>query len=220
MSLLKDEVQKPTEGYFKLECFDKDNNLIDTYEHKNMIMQRSKASVANATMGEGLQLDYINKIVLGNKGSDNGNLLVGRDFSFTRTNLFAESEGGDTFTILFDPLGRAGGGATPIITEFAVGDVSAPGVSTINVNIINNSTIRYIFDISPGSGNAISDTGVKPWTEAALYTRRDDNVDYVSGSNATIGSPPNNGNIFAMRTFPAKIKDATTTFRITWEIVF
>jgi len=219
MSLnIKDEVQKPTEGYFKLECLDKDGIIIDTYEHKNMIMQKSKATVANATMGNSPQYDYINKIVLGDKGSDGGNLLVGRDFSFTREKLFAQTEGGDTFGLLFDPLARSSDGQAPLKREFKTGEVEIGSASKITVNIINASTIQYIFDLAPGSANGGGTDGVKPWTEAALYVRRDDNVNY--NDNTIPDTAQEYGNIFAMRTFPAKIKDATTTFRITWEIVF
>jgi len=215
---IQETVSKPTEGYFKLECFDKDGNTIDVYEHKNMIMERSKASVANSTMGHVVPIDYINKFVMGDRGHDvtNGNLLVGRDFSFARTGLFAEEDTtGSTYAVVFNPLARAAEGVSPVIYE---GDSTEgqtiAGIAEVKVNIINVSTVEYVIDINASSANG---TGVKPWTEAALYTKREESPTYDAG---TANGKPANGKIFAMRTFPAKIKEDTTTFRITWQVVF
>ena len=221
MSSLKvtEKVDQPIEGFFKLETIDSDGNVIDTFEQKNMIMKRSKASAANAVMGSSPHEHFINKIVFGDGGHDNGNLLVGQGFAYEKSSLFSEVDGsGETFTLLFDPQARTGQGDTVLIKELKTGVITTTNQqSTVKINIINVSTNQYVFDISPGSANADTGTGVKPWTEAALYTKNGDSFDYL---NEVMGDKGLNGQIFAMRTFPAKIKDNSTTFRVTWEIVF
>jgi len=221
---LEDKMNKPTEGYFKLECLDKNGNVIDSFEDKNMIMFNSKPSVANSTIGFFPPVDFINKIVLGDRGHEvgTGNLLIGRDFGYQRELLFAEEELGNTYVIVFNPLTRAGDGSISEIryeayhTGNSQKDVVLQNKAKVNAKIINISTIEYQIEIDPSNANGAN--GVQPWTEAALFTKRGESSEYWDGT-APVGTPKN-GKIFAMRTFPAKIKEPTTTFRITWRIIF
>jgi len=210
---LTDIVQKPTEGYFKIECINVDGIIIETFGHKNMIMKESKASVARSTRGTPPTDNYINKLVLGDKGSSDDNLLVAKPFDFTRKELFAqEEENGSKYYIIFDPLTASGEGDNQVIKEGYVegnGGIISPGQkSNVRSSIINESTIQYVIDIAAPNANG---GGIKAWTEAALFTYTNQNTEV---------SPIETGNIFAMRTFPAKVKDDTTVFRITWEVVF
>lgn len=221
---IKDTVNKPTEGYFKLECLDINGNVIDSFEQKNMIMFNSKPSVANSTIGTYPYIDYINKIVLGDRGHEvsSGNLLIGRDFGYQRDRLFAEEEQGNTYVVVFNPLVRSGDGSISDIKyeAFHEGTSSKTQVlnnkAKVNAKIINVSTIEYTIEIDASNGNGPN--GIQPWTEAALYTKREESVEY-DNSQSPIGTPKN-GKIFAMRTFPAKIKEPTTTLKITWRVIF
>lgn len=210
MNNIKDIAQKPTEGFFKIEYLDKDGEVIFMHEQQNMIMEKSKASAAKSISGSTPQTDYINKFVLGNAGNESTNMLVPKSFSFTRTRLFAEdrtSINDRIYPIVFDPLLIAGDYKAPVIGEDE-GIVIKSNPSTIEVRIINNSTIQYIISIP--EDNANGDSAVA-WTEAAFYTKTGEVLNTL---------PISSGNIFAMRTFPAKIKENTSTFRITWRIVF
>jgi len=219
---IAETAKKATEGFFKIESIDASGKVIDVYEKQNMIMERSKASVANATMGVMPQTDYINKFVLGDSGHDvtNGNLLVARDFEYERTQLFAEDkQETETYTIVFDPQSRIGDGIATLVYEgSSLHGATTTGDAQIKVNIINVSTIEYVITIDAHSANG-GPNGVKAWTEAALYTKKDEDPGYSVPPILDI-SGPKNGKIFAMRTFPAKVKENTTTFRITWQIVF
>ena len=78
------------------------------------------------------------------------------------------------------------------------------------MRIVDNSTIQYIINITNANANGpTSGSGAIAWTEAGLFSSE--------GVNDTNGT---NGKIFAMRTFPAKIKENTTNFKITWKVVF
>jgi hypothetical protein len=74
---------------------------------------------------------------------------------------------------------------------------------------IENETIVYEFliyeDSANNNGNPIA------YTEAAFYSNVDQNLGITD---------PEYGKIFSMRTFPAKIKDASTQLKITWRIIF
>lgn len=214
-----DTTKKPTEGFFKIEQFDKDNNLIDSYEDQNMIMRDSKRSVAYLTNGaypDAVNNMYINAFVLGNKGSVEGDLLTPKSFSFERTGLFAQSTtGGVTYPIVWNP--KLDPNQNPITASTASkyvvseGSTVLPSVtndSTVDITIEDDSTIVYVINISNANANG-SGEGAIAWTEAGLFT--------AEGTNDTSGI---GGKIFAMRTFPAKIKENTTNFRITWKIVF
>lgn len=227
---MTDTVRKPTEGYLKIESFNREGKLIDTYETPNMIMKLSKASVAEAIKGTkhtgindgsptpiGTYENYISSFVLGNGGSVEGDLLTPRTFSFARTELFAEENyrsntnptKNTKYNITFDPglANVQGNGATPVVNEDAASGVS----SQVFITTQDASTIKYIIDIPADNANGPGQAPIA-WSEVALYTQEGQDLSDVN--NKVLGK------IFAMRTFPAKIKDTSTSFKITWKIVF
>jgi len=214
-----DKTHKPVEGFFKIEQFDEQGNLIDSYEDRNMIMRDSKRDVAYLAMGaypDGVTDMHINTFVLGNKGNVDGDLLTPKTFSFERTNLFAQEElGGVTYPITWNPTESPNGdpitasnSSKKVISEGSAELPSITNDSTVDVKIEDDSTIVYEINISSANANGAGD-GAIAWTEAGLFT--------AEGLNNSGGI---SGKIFAMRTFPAKIKENTTNFRVTWKIVF
>jgi len=181
--IFKDKVRKPIEGFFKIECFDKNDKLVDSFEKKNMIMFTSKQSVANSMHNPATSV-YINKISLGNDGTISGNTMAPKTFTYDILDLFV--------------------GPSPVLPKERLDIDIVPGlnqnpIGTImtNTNIVNTSSIEYEITLNEDDANG---SGIVGWSEAALFT--------------------SNGDIFAMRTFPAKIKDSTTKLKITWKIVF
>jgi hypothetical protein len=229
-----DQTVKPIEGYFILEQFDKDGNLIDKFEDKNMIMLNSKITMRDGMQGmETGSIDgdpstrgypFINTFVLGTEGHNPGNILEPRNFTYQRDHLFSvDNTNGKTYPITFDPLAAQGVPGSNIIDEGY--DPDLPGsknddstVSIFSSTETENEAITYIFYIPVGNAN---DSGQAiAYTEAALYSNVGQDIPQL-GLNP--GDPliiNNYGTIFAMRTFPGKIKDVTSSLRITWKIVF
>jgi len=209
MSEMKEHYRKPIEGVFKVEQLDKDGNVIDVYESSNKIMRDSKLSMAEVMSGTlagaGDPL-FINLLVLGTEGH-NENLLFPKDIDYARKDLFAKELNKPTYPIRWDTHGNL---------EDEGYDPNLPGPHTESSTIriyressLDNETIVFEVLIPKENGNNAG--GPVAYTEAALYTSYYQNND------------PNNlhyGTIFAMRTFPAKIKDSATELKITWRIIF
>jgi hypothetical protein len=219
----KDYAPEPIEGYFKIQQLDKDRNVIDTYEDHNKIMIDSKKVMRNAMKGMVTTTEpviaqniHINTFVLGTQGHD-GNLLLPKTFQYDRSDLFSiEATNGKVYPITFDVNGT-------IIDEGYDQDLPNAKIEDSKVTIkdiseINNEAIEYTFEIPVENAN---DAGAAiAYTEAAMYTNQNQ---IIPGIGGTPGNPINvvdYGDLFAMRTFPAKIKDATTSFLITWRIIF
>lgn len=109
---------------------------------------------------------------------------------------------GHTFDVSFTPPTSAGYAAITAITDTA--DVAYDAGSlddvTVEVSSVSNVT-KYIIFIPQNKANNshTQDVDVIAYTEAALYA---------------------GGNIFSMRTFPARTKDSNLEFKITWSITF
>jgi hypothetical protein len=219
-----DHTKKPIEGYFKIEQFDKSGNLLDSWESSNLIMIDSKKVMRNAMRGLLANPEpaintniHINTFVLGTDGHQNDNLLAPKNFQNDRTDLFCvENQNGKAYPITFGANGN-------IIDEGYDEDLpnSRNEASTVTINNLSdsgNEIIEYIFEIP--SANANDSGNPIAYTEAALYTNLNQVIPNI-GSNP--GDPlviQDYGDIFAMRTFPAKIKDSTTSFKISWRIIF
>lgn len=80
------------EGHFKIECLDKNNNIIDSFEDHNMIVLSARRSMAELFFNlEGAK--FAHKLVLGTCGSKS-EIFKGKDetdgFVKERTHLFSE----------------------------------------------------------------------------------------------------------------------------------
>jgi len=220
-----DNTKKPIEGHFILETYE-NGKLVDIFEDKNMIMKNSKLSVRNAMAGDSTgtisPTEYEGNIkiatfVMGDMGHVTDNLLIPKSFTYDRNDLFSfEDALGKTYPISFRDDGTG-----VIITDEGYdkrnwNPNNTP--STVQINKLTGTEteeIQYIFEIPETT--AVPSTEVSVFTEAALYTNFDMNVIDIGGANPTINSY---GTIFAMRTFPAKVKTPQTAFRIIWKIIF
>jgi len=205
-----DTYKNPIEGHFKIEVIDKKTKeVIDSFEQKNKIMKKAKSTMQQAMMGKaagGGNIIMLNTFVLGTRGHE-GNLLQPRTFSYELTDLFSITENEPIYPITFDSNSN-------IVDEGY--DPSMPGSdgTPTRVNIYtesgtDNEAIIYEFliyeDSANNNGNPVA------YTEAGFYSNLNQNLGITD---------PVYGNIFAMRTFPAKIKDSSTQIKITWRIIF
>ena len=221
---MKDITKKPIEGYFKIEQFDKNGKLLDTWESSNLIMLDSKKVMRNAMRGLLASPEpvintniHINTLVLGTAGHQQDNLLAPKNFQNDRTDLFCvEQQNGKAYPITFGAQGN-------IIDEGYDEDLpnSRTEASSLTINNLSdsgNEIIEYVFEIP--SGNANDSGNPIAYTEAALYTNLNQVIPNLGTNPGDSLEVHDYGDIFAMRTFPAKIKDASTSFKITWQIIF
>lgn len=185
-------------GYFKIECI-KNGKVIDSFEDHNLIMETARHTMAELIAGiSGTPI--INKFVIGNKGHigakgsgrDDGDILLPKT-----------SENGFIYTrnqLFSEEFGKPG--IDYFQLEFknsgTSGDIvkCTDGKSSVRCTLEDNKNVVYEINISEDSCNS-KETII--FTEAALY----------AGSK-----------IFSARCFKAKVKDNTTSLRITWKILF
>lgn len=209
---LQDDVK--IQGIFSIYSIDKNGNVIDKYEEKNLIMDRARQNMAqligNVTTDASLG-QPINKFVIGTLGHVGTDILnykrVGENgFTSTRTSLFSEENssalnyliefsvaGGTDVTVQAD--GKRRKGLTVEATESAV-------KNTIRriVGGDQGRTVTYEITIPAENGNSGDPANpVVAYTEAALYAGND---------------------IFSMKTFPARVKENTVELKIVWSIIF
>ena len=230
---MKDTNRKQIEGYFKLEQF-RNGVLVDTYEDHNKIMEKSKKSVAYSMAGTGhmigVDIDdepkYISSFALGTDGHTAGNLLAPQEFEYTRTEMFSQENSLSFWPVTWNPEGITDPTGVPILAVhvaegYDTNHVGTLGTDTdVSISIAQDTgthTLTYEIELKEDSANGAAGAAIA-YTEAALYS----NMGRLQGTTGagTQNDPNNMGEIFAMRTFPAKIKDDTTAFKITWKIVF
>lgn len=212
----KDNLEIPPKEYgiFNIKTFDANDNLIDEYTEKNLIVATARESMAAAIGGKtGSGIGPINKFVMGTKGHVGGNVLlplnVGDNqpplgvFNTTRIKLFSEQASNEYYyTVTFNPAST-----TNEKTDYGLGGVLKRGNSNVVTNTDGNTVKRsnsgnivtFTITIGESSSNISTGSGVIPFTEAALYS---------------------GGNLFAMKTFPARVKENSVKFVITWSIIF
>ena len=206
-------------GEFSIKSFKKDGS-IEEYNDKNLIMDLARVNMAELVGGL-IGVDelsggmHITQFVLGNKGHVGENILdyklVGSDgFLSTRDSLFSEVLIDDTpgapnfsYSIDFDIKSLN----TEYTDSASIGKISQKGKSgTVSVDTQVCSVKRTIVDrtctfevtIPDYAGNPVTGDAVA-YTEAALYA---------------------GNSIFSMKTFPARVKEDTVKFIITWSIIF
>jgi hypothetical protein len=199
-------------GYFSIKQLDKNGILIDFYEEKNLVMDTARANMAELIGGVSSAGDPINQFVIGTKGHMGTDILdyqqVGETdtskpsgnqlFDATRTALFSEVIAASiNYRIPFDASGIAditvNGSGTHYIAGVA-GSTDA-AVNTIR-RVVADKTVTYTITIPVTNAN---DSSAVAYTEAGLYAGTE---------------------LFAMKTFPARVKEDTSQFVITWSIIF
>ena len=188
-------------GHFTLKMFKADGS-IDTYEEKNLIMDTARSNMANLVGGWDVAMP-INRLVLGTDGHVGTNILdfkkVGENgFETIRTQTFSEELGNFNYQLPFDP-----NSSSNVKTVDADGFVEAAPLVTTTCEVqrtITDRVVTYVFTIPDTAANQDSGIGFAvAYTEAALYA----------------------GNkIFSLKTFPARVKEDTVRFEITWSIIF
>ena len=242
--LLNDRID--FQGVFSVKALDKDNNVIDEYVDNNLIMDRARQNMAQLVGGvtgaggtnEPNVGRHINKFVLGTLGHKSTGILDNKDpnvagvdgYESVRTALFSEEAApldvavtqtetipyhyAIEFDVTNDSLDYTdntstnavvsmynGTNTTPLYT--GIQDVAATDVSVQRVvGGTEGRTVTYTITVPVGEGNPDSTDVNKPviaYTEAALYAGED---------------------IFSMKCFPARVKENTVKFEITWSIIF
>lgn len=189
-------------GYFKIECLDKDGNVIDKEEKHNLITNLARIEFAKLLMGVNSGM-AINRFVMGTKGHVLEDVLTPKDvdtgFTAAVTNIFSGQESVDCGTtwnqIEFSPSGNLVNTEAHIITDGgnnnSTVDISLHGVEE------NSPYIQYIFNIAQDAFNGVQNGMI--YTECGLYI---------------------NDKLIAMRTFKGKIKESSVSLRITWNLIF
>ena len=177
-------------GYFKVETLDINDNVTETFEDNNMIMDNARVNLATGISGFAGGVP-ITQIAFGTQGNVTGDVTtpktVANGFISSRTDLFSEQNAGFTYYINFVPTTN-GGFATVTETDVGAG-------STVQITL-TNTNIQYIVEMSQTAGN--NSSNVK-YTEAAFYC----------GSN-----------IFSAKCFPVRVKDTTVKLRVYWSFTF
>jgi len=211
--LLKDKID--FYGVFSVKAYDAAGNIVDEYTEKNLIMDEARKNMAQliggVTTAGDIQGSKIDKFVIGTLGHVGTDILdykkVGENgFDSTRTALFSEATtGAKNYRIPFDVSGGLD------VTVNATGTMYSGGSSSFTdpTNAISvqrvvggdfGRTVTYTVTIPATCANSgdVSNP-VVAYTEAALYA---------------------GGEIFSMKTFPARVKEDTVKFEITWSIIF
>jgi len=195
-------------GHFGIKMYKKDGS-IEEYEDKNLIMDKARWNMAELVGGWSAG-EPINQFVLGTEGHVGDDILdykkVGSDgFDSTRTNLFSESSGAQHYIIPFttsggDTIESTGNDKTVNVDTAYNSDITDTKESCTVRRTVSERTCTYVITVPDASGNnSDSATSVIAYTEAALYAGPD---------------------IFSMKTFPARVKEDTVKFEITWSIIF
>lgn len=208
-------------GVFSFKSLDAEGKVLDEYTEKNLIMDAARTNMAQliggVTSGTSTTAGYaINQFVLGTKGHVGTNILdyqkVGetdtskpagdQSFDSTRTDLFSQAIAGSTnYRMPFTPSGDSDITVASSGTRYTA-NTAATAAETGNTirRVVSNRTVTYTITIP--AANANSGDPVNPvvaYTEAGLYAGDE---------------------LFSMKTFPARVKEDTVSFEITWSIIF
>ena len=208
-------------GVFNFKSLDADGNVLEEYHEKNLIMDTARSNmaqlIAGVTVGgSGTAGSAIDSIVLGTRGhigtaildpqqvgeADPSKPANNRLFDSTREKLFSETISGQTYyKIPFNPdggLDKTSSATGRRYVQSGPTGLAEPG-NTVR-RVVADRVITYTITIPVENANSgDSANPAVAYTEAALY----------AGSE-----------IFSMKTFPARVKENTVKFEITWSIIF
>lgn len=210
-----DKFDQP-KGYMRIDAYDENDQLIDSQEDCNLVMNNARGSM-QALIG-GISSNYaVNRFYLGTKGVQmTGGLPQhvspktpgsgDNQYHPSRTNLFQDDsgQGGHVFEARFNNTSTQSGVSKTATAQrlrtsqqswnSALADASDMCTMT---RTLNDRTIT--FEITIPKNQANSNTGYLEYSEQALYC--DDKI-------------------FSMKTFPTKFKDENVKLIVTWSIIF
>lgn len=212
MSLKDNAKMNNVNGVFSIKSIDINGNVIDEYIENNLILSTARNSMAGLVGGVTGPNGPINKFVMGTSGHMGSDTTLpvreGEDrlggggiFDSARTNIYSEQLEKTMYMIEFDLNSpQLTYTQTNIPGQKRIDDGAfTPDAGTNKITrTVSERTLEYSIII--GEANANPDVGGPiPYTEAGLYS---------------------GGNLFAMKTFPQKLKEGTVAFIITWTINF
>lgn len=247
-----DRYKSMCEGHFRLECLDKDDNVIDVYDNHNIIVTAARKSMAELFF-RSPNAKYAHKLVLGTQGCKDSSKYKAKDESDgvvkERTHIFSEIP-----AVVYE--------YGTLLENVMKGDVFA---------LSNGTDVKYYCSPQNFETIALTDENLITWTEVeppytyeltfnmtGVDSTMYDNL-CTSGRNDIVKAEQkdtsvvftfyidtDNGNgqhdkgedydvpttffneaglyvndrLFAMRTFPSKIKDGSVKLRVIWTITF
>lgn len=181
----------------------KEDGTTEKYEEKNLIMDLARETMAEL-LGGYSDGKIINKFVLGTKGNVGDNILqyirVGENgFDTTRTKLFSEEDSSaQYFTLTFNPSSSS---SDTTVTGNGImrGQSSSDAQQCEIERTVSGRVLTMTFKIPKEAANDPSGDNPIAYTEAAMYC---------------------GDKIFSMKTFPARVKEASVSMEIVWSIIF
>ena len=173
-------------GHFKIECLDKNNNLIDSYQDKNMIMTSARTSMAEIfAKNTDVTNTSVAKLVLGTNGHILPNILIPKTsnegFVNTRDRLFSSPfSTSSTPTAINDIIPSLNPGDTYYITTTVPansGYYSYLGPYSANYTVLDANILDGTKWVSLG--------GTLPYVYNISFTLPGTSVDTVNGDPAT-----------------------------------
>ena len=189
-------------GQFKLECFDKSGNLIDSFEDHNLVVLGARMHFMKLIGGAYDTNKIINRFVLGTDG------VVGEDsipkseedgLKPTLEDLFCKTTDSKNRGITFEEINFTPSSNDSISQATNIQDGSNNN-STVSVIVDETSlepSITYIFNINSDAFNGKND--YMKFNEAGLFA---------------------GDTLIAIRTFKTKAKDSSVSMKVTWSLIF
>lgn len=201
-------------GYMKIESFDKDDNLIDSYEDNNLVMDLARNSMQYLAGNVTSKFEPINSLRLGTRGVhgvEYGNPILPSNDGYhpEMTHLFQEADnstdGGYVFVCKFDVQGEEEEIFDSVSEELLKYGVPMDGYISSGQTMkrtVQDRTITFEVTMPRESQNSFGGGGEPQWlpfSEQQLYC---------------------GDRIFSMKTFPQKFKDSDQKIVLTWSIIF
>lgn len=187
---MKDIYKKPLAGHLIVECLDKDGKIVDRFENHNLIMDTARVAMSSLACALSTAKP-INKFVLGTEGHIPGDFLTPKGEAQGFISSRTQLFSEESAEFNYPIAFTNPGTATGSCTI----DSEPDSGTTITINYVGNN-VEYTITIPELAANG---TGISVFTEAALYA---------------------GGNIFSMKTFPAKIKDDSVSLKVIWKILW
>lgn len=209
---IKESMHEP-KGYMKIEAYDENDNLVDSSESYNLVMNLQRESMAlmqgNVTTGSRTN-HQIDSFRIGTTGHITAQEpkppgTGTNEYNPDMTRMFSESQNEYNFRLDFGNNIQGQANQTfYMFGETYKGDVLQSSNETEQCSMkreVQDRVISFEITIPRGQANPQSASGIQNvgYSEAQLYC---------------------GDRIFSMKTFPQKFKDSSVKLVISWQIIF